>query len=436
MATSMQNKSDFNWFWAGQTISTMGDRITRIALPTIAVLSLHGGVFQVGVISALGSLPFLLFGLIVGVWTDRLPKRSIMIAADFGRMGVLALVPIAYEAHFLSEGLLYAVAGVTATLSVFFNVAYQSYLPYLVGQEGVVEGQQKLSISGSGATFVGSGIAGVLMQALGNALAVAVDSASFVASVVSLLIVRHREPAQERAERGNGVLADMREGLGVFMRDVRLRFLLLTTTLSDLATAIAATLIIVYGYKDAGLNQGEVSATFAAGAIGLTLGGVFARKISARLTVSGTLMGSVVLIGAAIVLVPVAGTRLALVALTVCQFLIGVGTTVYGVNVMGLVLTMLPREVLGRANGTALTVIWGTATFGGMIAAVLGGLLGVRTALVVAGVAGAAAGLFIALTPSLRAIRELPGKSGPPPAENDEKAGGGGKGMQASLSEG
>jgi hypothetical protein len=358
-----------------------------------------------------------------------------MIAADLGRMGALALVPIAYEGHFLSEGLLYVVAAVTGTLSVFFNVAYQSYLPYLVGEQGIAEGQQKLQVSGSGATFVGAGVAGVLMQVLGNALAVAVDAASFVASIIGLVAIKYREPVHRSEERDSSVLEDLRAGFVVLFGDVRLRFLMLTTTLSDLAGATAAALIIVYAYKDAGLNQGELGAAFAVGAIGLTLGGVFARKISARLTLSGTLMASVFLVGAAIVLVPLAGIKLALAALIVSQFLIGVGTMVYNVNVMGLVMTLTPREVLGRTSGTALSVIWGSATFGGMIAAVFGDVLGVRTALIAAGAVGAAAALFILLTPSLRAIRVLPSRTAASPGEEDERTDGGEKDVQASVSE-
>lgn len=426
MASALQNKADFNRLWFGQTVSTMGDRISRIALPTVAVLSLHGGVLQVGIIGALGSLPFLLFGLFAGVWTDRLAKRTIMIAADVGRMAMLGVVPIAYELRFLSEGLLYAVAAVVGTLSVFFQVAYQSYLPGLVGKEGIAEGQQKLTVTRSGATFVGSGLAGFLMQTLGNALAVAVDAASFLASLLGLLAIRHREPVPVRKKQDKDVLAEMRGGLSTLIADLRLRFLMLTTTVVNLATAIAAALIIVYAYKSAGLNQGEVGATFAAGAVGLTLGGILARKASAKLTLSGSLMACVVVVGAAILIVPVAGTGLALAAITVCQFLIGLASTVFSVNVMSLVMTITPMQMLGRVSGTALTIIWGSATFGGVIAAGLGSFLGLQTALVVSGVVAIAAVSFILFTPALRAVRELPvqagrPQAGPPPAGTEDE---------------
>lgn len=425
MATSLEHKSDFNRLWFGQTVSTMGDRISRIALPTIAVLTLHGGVLQVGIIGALSSLPFLLFGLFAGVWTDRLAKRTIMIVADVGRMIVMGLVPIAYELHFLSEGLLYAVAAVAGSLSVFFQIAYQSYLPHLAGRQGIAEGQQKLTVTRSGATFVGSALGGFLMQVLGNALAVAVDAASFLASLLGLLAIRHRESIPQR-NADKDVLGEMRGGFGTLIGDLRLRFLMLTTTIVNLAIAIASALVLVYAYKSAGLNQGEVGATFAAGAVGLTIGGVFARKISAKLTLSGSLMACVCGVGVAILIVPVAGTRLALAALTVCQFLVGLASTVFGVNVMSLVMTITPMEMLGRVSGTSLTVIWGSATFGGVIAAGLGSILGLRTALVASGVVAIASVSFILFTPALRAVRELPRQpgrpqAGPPPAEKEDE---------------
>jgi MFS family permease len=408
MASTLENRTDFNKLWFGQTVSAVGDKISRIALPTIAVLDLHGGAVQVGILAALGSLPYLLLSPFAGVWVDRLSKRSVLLITDTGRLVALGCIPLAYLLNELSLMLLYVVAGVVAVLSLFFELAYQTYIPTLVGMSGIAEGNQKMMVTKAGATTVGSAIGGITMQALGNALAVLLDSLSFIVSLCGLLLIKHREPARELTrERADNVFAEMREGFRALGSDTRLRSLMLTTTVVNLGTAIAAALIIVYAYGPAGLSQGLVGATFAAGAIGLTAGGIMARRLSARFSLSGTLTLCICLVGGAILLIALTGVGVAMAALTVGQFMVGFASSAFGVNVMSLVQTITPRHLLGRINGTALFVIFGSATFGGLISAVLGSALGVRGGLVAAGLLSLSGAGFVLLTP-LRAVRRLP----------------------------
>src|SRR5215213_10845102 len=112
---------EFRLFWAGQTISVFGDQITLLALPIVAVLVLHADPAQMGLLTAAGLLPHLLFSVPAGVWLDRVKRRRrLMIVADVARAAVLALIPLAFVANVLSIELLFAVTFVVGALSVVF----------------------------------------------------------------------------------------------------------------------------------------------------------------------------------------------------------------------------------------------------------------------------------------------------------------------------
>jgi MFS family permease len=155
---------DFLKLWAAQTVSLFGTQVTALALPLTAVLVLHVSAAQMGLLTALSTLPFLLIGLFAGAWVDRMRRRPILIAADLGRALLFASIPLAAALDRLSIEQLYAVALLTGMLTVFFDVAYQSYLPSLVDRSDLVDGNSKLEISNSVARVSGPGIGGALVQ--------------------------------------------------------------------------------------------------------------------------------------------------------------------------------------------------------------------------------------------------------------------------------
>ncbi|HET6795176.1 MAG TPA: MFS transporter, partial [Acidimicrobiales bacterium] len=128
-AESLRRHRGFQLLWSGQTVSELGSQVSQLALPLVAVRALHATAFQVGVLTAATTAAFLLVGLPAGAWVDRLRRRRVMIVADTGRMLALGSVPVAWAAGVLGLAQLYSVALVTGVLTVFFDVAYQSYLP-------------------------------------------------------------------------------------------------------------------------------------------------------------------------------------------------------------------------------------------------------------------------------------------------------------------
>src|SRR5919204_3467200 len=186
--------ADFLKLWSAQTISQFGSAVSQVALPLVAVLSLHASAFQVAALATVEFMPFLLFTLPAGVWVDRLPRRAILLTGDLGRGALGVSVPIAYAVGVLSLGQLYVVGFLTGILTVFFDVAYQSYLPSLIPREHMVEGNSKLEVTRSGAQLAGPGLAGLLIKLVTAPYAILVDTASFLFSGGFLIAIRKQEP--------------------------------------------------------------------------------------------------------------------------------------------------------------------------------------------------------------------------------------------------
>src|SRR5690349_7171517 len=164
---SLWRHRDFRRLWAGQTVSVFGSQVTELALPLVAVLTLHATAFQMGLLAAVGMAPWIAFALLVGVWVDRrVRRRWILVSADLGRAAILLSVPVAAAFHVLSLGQLFVVAFAAGCLTLAFNIAWGSYLNVLVPREQLVEGNSKLMGSYATAQIGGPSLAGVLVQAV------------------------------------------------------------------------------------------------------------------------------------------------------------------------------------------------------------------------------------------------------------------------------
>src|SRR5688500_12660243 len=194
--------ADFLKLWTAETISQFGSQITGIALPLVAIITLDVTAFEVSALFVIEMAPFLLISLPAGVWVDRLPRKPILVIGDLGRAAALVSIPIAYWADALTIWQLYVVGFVVGVFTVFFDVAYQSYLPSLVEREQLGAGNSKLEISRSAAQLGGPAAAGLLVALLRAPVAILVDAISFLVSALFLFAIRkHEENVPNRAER-------------------------------------------------------------------------------------------------------------------------------------------------------------------------------------------------------------------------------------------
>jgi hypothetical protein len=269
---SLWRDADFMRLWTAESVSRLGSQVSLLALPLAAITVLHASTFEVGLLSTAEFAPFVLVGLPAGVWVDRLRRRPVLIAGDLGRALALGSIPLAYALDVLSIGQLYAVGFVTGVLTVFFDVAYQSYLPSLVQREQLVEGNAKLEISSSGASIAGPGLGGGLIQLVGPALAVLADAASFLASALFVFLIRRPEPVPERRDRPAGRRGAMRheivEGLRYVLGHRLLRWIAATTASANLFSSMITAIAVLYFVRQLHLSPGLIGLVLTTGNLG------------------------------------------------------------------------------------------------------------------------------------------------------------------------
>src|SRR4051794_30591998 len=214
--TGLWHHADFIRLWIGQTISVFGSLIGASAMAFTAILILHATPFQLGLLSAAHFVPGFLTGLAAGAWADRLRRRPILVAADIVRAVLLATIPLAAVLGLLRIEQLYVVTFLVNVLAIFFDVAYQSYLPSLIGRAELVEGNSKLSASASVAEVSGLALAGWLVQLFTAPTAILVDAASFVVSAISLSLIHARELAPACGPQPN-IRREIADGLSAVL---------------------------------------------------------------------------------------------------------------------------------------------------------------------------------------------------------------------------
>ena len=393
---------DFLKMWAGQTVSQFGSQVSLLALPTVVVLTLHGTALQVGLLSALQFLPFPTLGLAVGVWLDRLRRRPVMILADVGRALALGSIPVAFLLGSLTMAQLYAVAVVTGVCTVFFEVGYQSYLPSLVERGDLLEGNTKLELTRSAAQVAGPLTAGVLIQALGAARAVAVDAVSFVVSVLSLAAIRAPEPRAAGPIRGGSFLADLAEGLRVVLGSRVLNSLAGCTAMWNLGTNVVLAVLLIFAYRDLRLSPAAVGFVFGAISLGGVAGALVAGRLARRLGLGRTLLLAIVVAGLTYLGMPLARLGAPVAVLSAFGFVQGMQVPIYNINQVSLRQVIVPDRLQGRMNATMRTIVWGALPLGSLLGGVLGSAIGVVPTILVGGALSVLAGGWIATGPVIR----------------------------------
>lgn len=405
---------DFRLLWFGDTVSQVGTQVSEIALPLLAVTTLGATTFQVGVLVAMLTAAFLIVGLPAGAWVDRMRRRPLMVACDLGRAALLALIPISAALDVLSLPLLYAVALGLGVFTVFFDVAYQSYLPALVGRDALVEGNAKLQASQSVAQVAGPTIGGLLVQALTAPYAVLVDAVSFLVSGGAVAAIRTREEAVPRAPDRH-LRREIAEGLRFVLGHPILRMIAGCTGTYNFFTSALGAVIVVFLVRDLGASAGAVGLVFSIGSAGALLGALASGWAARTLGSARAIWVSVAVTTPFALLMPLAFPDGGLALVALAWFMMGVGGVVYNVNQVAYRQALCPPRLLGRMNATMRFLVWGTMPVGGLVGGALGTWLGDRAALWVIAIGMNTSVLWLIASP-LRGARDLPRHHEEPPA--------------------
>jgi MFS family permease len=408
--TSLWRHRDFALLWSAQSISMVGSQVTLMALPLTAILLLQATPMQVGLLTAAGYLPFLLVGLPAGVWVDQRRRRPILIWTDVGRTILLLAIPASYALDLLRLWMLYPIAFLTGILSLFFDVAHHSYLPALVSREQLAEGNAKLEISFSGAQLFGPGLGGVLIQILTAPFALVADAMSYLVSAILILAIRRPEPPPASIKGAGASLGEqIKEGLRYVLSHKLLRPIALTTGIGNLFDlyGMVAAILALYAVRELELSPAALGGVLAAANAGSLLAATVNGRLVQRFGVGPVLAVSSVIPGLAVLLLPLATPVTAVPILVTSLGVAGFAIAIYNVNQITLRQTVTPDAMQGRMNATIRFLIWGTLPIGTFLGGLLGGAIGLRPTLVIAGIGSTLASLPMILS-SIRSLRNVP----------------------------
>lgn len=392
----------FNRFWAGETISQFGDRISELALPVIAVTVLAATPAEVGLLTAAVWAPNLL-SVLVGSWVDRQAHRKrLLVIANLLRAAVLLSLPVAHWFGMVTLAQLFTVALLAGAGQVLFSSAYPSFFVSLVGRDQYVSANSKLSTSRSASFVAGPALGGFLIQILTAPVAMLADAVSFLVS--ALLIGRIKVAPSVPATRSSPL-----SGLTYVWRNRYLRAALACVTTINFFGFVAQALVVLFAVRTLGLPVGLIGLAFGLGAVGGLIGAVAAPRLSRRYGVGRMVLAGAILFPAPTALIALAGgpTWVAFTVVLLAEAVAGFGVMVFDINLNSVQTSVTADAMRSRVAGVFGTVNYGARPLGAVLGGALGSAIGVRPTLGIAAAGGVLACLWLLSSP-IAGLRELP----------------------------
>jgi MFS family permease len=422
---SLWSHPDFIKLWTGQSISELGSQVSQLAIPWLAAVGLDASPIEFSLLGVLGFLPFILFALPAGVWVDRLRRRQILIVGDASRAVLLALIPILWAAGVLQIWHLLVLQFVIGIFTVFFDVAYQSYLPALIERDDLVDGNSKLQLTVSVAQVAGPSMSGGLIAAVTAPYAIVIDAASFVVSTLFMLRMRHREdlPQREPGESHPRMWPQVKEGLHWVLGNRYLRPIAGCTGTSNFFGQILFAVFLLYGVRVLHLSSVEVGAVFAVGSCGAIVGALAANRMQKRLGVGRAIVLYAIVFSCAGLAFPLAPASFPLPTLMAGFAIMSFASVSYNITQVSLRQAITPERLQGRMNAAMRWIVWGTIPLGTLVGGAIGQAVGLRAALWVGAIGSLPVFLWVLLSP-VRSITTMPEPVAEPTPAAAELAGG------------
>jgi MFS family permease len=416
---------DFLRMWTGQSISELGSQVSQLAIPWLAAVSLHASPIAFSLLGVLGFLPFILFALPAGVWVDRLRRRQVLIVGDAARAVLLAIIPILWALGVLQIWHLLVLQFVIGIFTVFFDVAYQSYLPALIEREHLVDGNSKLQLTVAVAQVAGPSASGGLIAAITAPYAIVADAASFAISSLFLIRMKHREnlPRQDADEERPKMWPQVKEGLAWVLGNRNLRAVAGCTGTSNFCSSLLFAIGLLYFVRVLHLSSVEVGAVFAVGSVGSIVGALLANRLQRRLGVGNSIVYTAVLFSIGGLAFPLAPRSFPLPVLMAGMALFGFGAVAYNIVQVSYRQAITPERLQGRMNAAMRWVVWGTIPLGTLAGGAIAQAFSLKAALWTGAILGVPTFLWVLFSP-LRSIREMPAPVTEPTPAEAELAGG------------
>ncbi|HVR88551.1 MAG TPA: MFS transporter [Candidatus Limnocylindria bacterium] len=354
-------RGDFRKFWFGETVSAFGTSFTQFAIPLL-VFKLTGSAIYLAASAALFTIPHLLFGLLIGAWTDRTDRRRLMIATDLVSVAAVGSLPLAAAAGVLSVWWVLAVVLASSTLSIFFEAAQFGAIPSLVEEADLVTANGRIQASFAAASVLGPITAGVLLVVLPVQDLLVIDAATFLVSATTLGLIRR--PFNAPLERPRtSIQQDVVEGLRYVLRHPVLRNISAMMALVNLVSVTAFAQLVLLAKQRYAATDAQIGLLFAAGGVGVFLCSLAAGPLRRRWSFGNVALGALMVSGLATVGLAFAPSFALAVALWGLSAGLG---TLFNVNTGSLRQAIVPNHMLGRIITIAMVLAWSANPLGAM----------------------------------------------------------------------
>lgn len=399
--TGLWAHADFMRLWSAQAISAFGSRITRTALPIIAVSTLGEPSTIVALLASVYLIPGVILALFAGGVVDRSRKRRILVATDLFRAVAVASVTVSWWLGVLSIWHLIVVGAAVGAASALFTIADVAYLPSLIERKQLAEGNAKLEATEAVAEVTGPACAGVLIGAFGAPLAVLIDAASYVWSALRLGQIRAEEPPPPKAPSAQSSTwqskRDLRDGMNAIFGHPHVRPVVITLVVWSIAGGFFTALYTLFCLRTLGLSEITFGIVIAVGGIGSLFGALISRRLVASLGLGRALIVCATISLAGCLLIPLArGSQpWVLVLLGTHQLVSDCFSVAFVIQAVTLRQTLLPKHLLGRANAAVHVCTAGLVPIAALAAGALAEMFSIRDAVWIGVLIGLVAPLFL-----------------------------------------
>jgi MFS family permease len=358
---------DFWKFWVGQAISNLGSSFTLFALPLL-VYQLTGSALNLGLMTAVEFLPYVLFGLVLGAWADRVDRKHMMILTDVARAAIIASIPLLAGLDLLLVWWIYAVGFISSTLKICFDAGEFAAVPSLVGKDGLIKANGRIQASYSAAFFLGPFLAGALLVLMPVQTILLFDALSFLASALALALVTGSFNVEGADKKTLATLReDVVEGLRYVLSHPVLRNISIMMALINFLAATTHSQLVLFAKERLGASDSQVGLLYSAGALGVAVLSLAADPVRKRLSFSKAALGALMLYG--LLIFGLAFVTFYWIAVPVWALALGFGIF-FNINTSSLRQAIVPNRMLGRVQSIAAVLAWSAIPLG----AFLGGL--------------------------------------------------------------